>query len=92
MTARRLAFAVALFAVCALAGLGANTAGNAESSAQQQTQFSPQQERNAPTPQQAPAMTTQPSSLGGIFARPPNLAIPHSNNPFALTSQPGSET
>ena len=41
-----------------------------------------QETPNAPTPQQPPAMTTQPSSLGGMSIRTPaKLAIPYSNNP-----------
>ena len=77
MTKRRLASQVAVVVVCALLVCA---------QAQQETP-------NAPTPQPPPGSTTT-SAPGALSIRtPPNLAMPHSNNPIkAYSSQYGGQT
>ena len=84
MMARRSPSAVLIFALCASLVSAQTQQETTNPPAQQQTSNPPAQQQetpNAPTPQQAPAMTTQPSSLGGMIRTPANLAIPYSSNP-----------
>jgi outer membrane protein TolC len=85
MMVRRSPSAVLIFALCASLVSAQTQQETTNPPAQQQASNPPAQQQetpNAPTPQQPPASITQPSLGGAMSIRtPPNLAIPHSNDP-----------